>query len=121
MGSRVREGDRTMRGWHMHGYWTGRTLKSERSFFSKFEMDVERLLAECETDGEALNAYYCIFCKTAILKVSESLNSNVDWDSCGDSEADLWSWGGSVVEDHAEYEKVWLEGSVNEINVTQKV
>ena len=66
-------------------------------------------------------AYYRSFCKTAIFTGSETWNSNVDWDSCGDSEADLWSWGGSVVEDHAECEKVWLEGSVDEINVTQKV
>ena len=83
----------------------------------KFEMDVDQVLAEFETDGEALYAYYCSFHKTAISEVSKYLASNVDCDSCGDLEADLWSGGGSVVEDHAECEKVRLEGSVNEINV----
>ena len=41
-------------------------------FFLRFETDIDQLLSEFDTDGEALYAYYRSFCKTATLEASKS-------------------------------------------------
>ena len=71
------------------------------TFFLEFERNIDRLLFESRTDGEALFTYYRSFRGTITSEILNSSDSKFDCNSWGDSEVDSWPGDDSVGDFHA--------------------